>query len=78
MEMNDNEIYNHIMQNGMDGDLMGKPTRYLMLGNRKLHAYHVICEYIAGQYSNGEYIIDPQEQPALYLEKEPEEQKGEK
>ena len=78
MEMNDNEIYNHIMQNGMDGDLMGKPTKYLMLGNRKLHAYHVICEYIAGQYSNGEYIIDPQEQPALYLEKESEEQKGEK
>lgn len=78
MEMNDNEIYNHIMQNGMDGALMGKPTKYLMLGNRKLHAYHVICEYIAGQYSNGEYIIDPQEQPALYLEKESEEQKGEK
>ena len=68
MEMNENEIYNHIIQNGKDGDIMGKPTKYLMLGNRKLHAYHVTCEYIIGQNEDG-YITDPQDEPALYLEK---------
>lgn len=69
MEINDNEIYNYIMEHGKDGDIMGKSTKYLMLGNRKLHAYHVTCEYIIGQDENG-YIIDPQDEPALYLEKE--------
>lgn len=69
MESNDTQIYQYIMEHGKDGDILGKPTKYLMLGKRKLHAYHVTCEYIIGQDENG-YIIDPQDEPALFLEKE--------
>lgn len=74
MEMNYLEIYNHIQEHGEDGNIMGKPTKYLMLGNRKLHAYHVTCEYIIGQNEDGSYIIDPQAEPAIYLEKDIKEQ----
>lgn len=70
VEFNENEIFSHVYCNGIDGELCGKKTKYLMLGNRKLHAYHVTCEYIVGQDKDGKAIIDPQDTPALYLEKE--------
>lgn len=37
-----------------------------MLGNRKLYAYFVECDYIVGQDENG-YILDTQQEEALFL-----------
>lgn len=68
VELNEMAIFSYVYNNGIDGEICGKKTKYLMLGDAKLHAYHVTCEYIIGQDENGEAIIDPQDTPALYLE----------
>ena len=52
-------------------DLLFDYFRYcdLMLGNRKLYAYFVECDYIVGQDENG-YILDTQQEEALFLKEE--------
>lgn len=68
VEVDVDKLFSYIYTNGESGDLLGKPTKYMKLGEAKLHAYHVTCEYIRGKDPDGNYIIDPQDEPALYLE----------
>ena len=70
--MNDIEkqIFYYIMDQGKETKLYNKDCKYLKLGKRKLYAYYVTCEYIQGQDEDGNWIIDPQDEAALYLEKE--------
>lgn len=64
------QIFYYIMDQGKETKLYDKDCKYLKLGKRKLYAYRVTCEYIIGQDTDGSYILDPQDEPALYLEKE--------
>lgn len=60
------KIFDYIQQYGTEDTLYNKPCKYLMLGNRKLYAYFVECDYIVGQDENG-YILDTQQEKALFL-----------
>ena len=67
--MIEDEIFEYIQQKGQDITLYNKTCNFLMLGDKKLYAYYVQCEYIVGQQEDGQYIIDTQNERALYLEK---------
>lgn len=67
--MIEDEIFEYIQQKGQDITLYDKACKFLMLGDKKLYAYYVQCEYIVGQQEDGQYIIDTQNERALYLEK---------
>ena len=66
--MIEDEIFEYIQQKGQDTTLYNKACKFLMLGDKKLYAYYVQCEYIIGQ-EDGKYITDIKDERALYLEK---------
>lgn len=62
-------LWYYIQENGMDAMLYNKKCKYLDLGEGKLYAYLITCDYIQGQDEDGNWIIDPQDEKALYLER---------
>ena len=62
------KLWYFIQDNGQETELYNKKCKFLALGDKKLYAYHVTCEYIEGKDECGEWIITPQEEKALYLE----------
>ena len=63
------EIFNYIWKNGEAGVVLGQPTKYMNVGNRKLHAYKVIYEYCE-EDENRNPVTKEVKSPALFFEKE--------
>lgn len=63
------KLFYLIQEQGESCKVFNKDCKKLKIGNQCLYAYHVQCEYIIGKDKNGEWIIDVQDEPALYLGK---------